>query len=73
MKTTDRIPASTALFHRKITRRQVAEAYGCSESFVNRVLEGREKAPQRFKELVAEMTGHSVELLWPDTTSQGER
>ena len=48
-------PAKGELAVRRITNRQVAAAYGSSEHFVGRVLNGWQAPPSRFRALVAEM------------------
>jgi len=65
-------PAKGHLAVRRITNRQVADAYGSSEHFVGRVLNGWLTPPARFRALVADMLGvDEVELFRDEAASIG--
>lgn len=58
-------PAAVAAYEAGLTRRQIADIYGCTEGYVHRVLGGREPAPARFRKLLVELTGKPEGELFP--------
>lgn len=54
----------------RVTFKNIAEAYGCSISFVCHVAYGRSPAPARFKLLVSKMLGLPVSVIFPEGDSE---
>lgn len=60
-------PAKGELAVRRITNRRLAADYGCSETFVCRVLNGWQPPPARFRALVAETVNLPESELFHDS------
>jgi hypothetical protein len=61
-------PAKGALAMARIPNTRVASAAGCSAIWVGRVLNGRERPPERLRQVVAELLGkpESELFVWDD-------
>jgi hypothetical protein len=57
-------PAKGFLAVQRTPVRTVASIYGCSEAFAGRVLNGYVPPPQRFKDVVASITGRPAADLF---------
>lgn len=68
-----RSPAEVALFERRISQREIAQLYGCSEQFVWQVFNQRIPPPQRFRALIARLTDLEEDELFPDALASSGR
>lgn len=68
-----RSPAAVALFERRISQREIAQLYNCSEQFVWQVLNGRIPPPERFRALLSRLTDLEEHELFPDALASSGR
>lgn len=60
-------PPLAAMVKPRVTVGALARAYGCSSSYVSRILTGERPAPRRFRAVAVQLTGLPEAVLFGDT------
>lgn len=63
-------PVVAVLAMRRVTKRELALAYGCSEHYVSRVLLGHAQPSARFRKFVPDHLGVSPAEVWADESER---